>query len=665
MPARVPHFSLLAKFSVLTLVCVVVLGGALALALKQQILDRAARDARELAGRTADDLADHHLTPRDLDEGLSAGQLDSIDHSIDVLLERGTIENAKIYNGRGELVYSRKRGEIGEREDGDVQEALGGDTVAEFEEGDGAEEERVYEVYVPLSFAGSRGPVGAFELYLPDGPIAAQVTDDTRKLYPVLVGGLALLYLLLLPIVARASRTLRRHAAESRHQAMHDELTGIPNRRQLLSRLEEEIAAAGFRGTGFALIALDLDRFKEVNDALGHGHGDRLLRDVAERLAASVRHDDLLARLGGDEFALLATDVSGPDAANEVADRISAALHQEFVLAGVPVFVEASAGIALFPDHGRDAEALLQAADTAMYAAKHAGTPHELYLAERDHRGPERVARLGELRRALAEDEIVAYYQPKLDLGTGEVTGVEALVRWDHPQRGIMAPAEFLSLAEQTGLITALTSHVLEQALRQCRAWADEGMELAVAVNVSERSLLDPCFPDEVDALLARHGVPGERLQLELTERSLIGDVLTAMDVIRRLHALGVRLSVDDFGTGYSSLSRLLELPLHELKIDRSFVMDIDGEGPGAAIVRSTIDLGHHLGLEVVAEGVETEATLAELRELGCDAVQGYHLLRPGPADEVSAWLRERAAHRTPPPPADIVIGDGKDPRSR
>jgi EAL domain-containing protein (putative c-di-GMP-specific phosphodiesterase class I) len=206
---------------------------------------------------------------------------------------------------------------------------------------------------------------------------------------------------------------------------------------------------------------------------------------------------------------------------------------------------------------------------------------------------------------------------------------------------------------------------VLEQALIQCSAWAAEGMDLAVAVNISERSLLDPSFPDEVDALLARHGVPGDRLQLELTERSLIGDLATAMDVIARVHALGVRLSVDDFGTGYSSLSRLVDLPLQELKIDRSFVMDIDGEGPGAAIVRSTIDLGHHLGLEVVAEGVETETTLAELRELGCDAVQGYHLLRPAAADEVTAWLRARRAQRSSPGPADIVIGDAQDPRSR
>jgi diguanylate cyclase (GGDEF)-like protein len=662
MGSRVPHFSLLAKFSVLTFVCVAVLGGALAVALRQQILGHAASDARELAMETASEVADEHVMPADLQEGFDDEKLRQIDRSIELLLLEGTVRNAKIYDGNARLVYSLKREEIGEEEDGEVYSALAGETVGGFEESEDLGG-RVYEVYTPLRFVGSSEPAGAFELYLPYEPIAARVGADTRRLYIVLAGGLAMLYLMLLPIVGRASGALRRHAAESHHQALHDELTGIANRRQLFNRLDETIRSG--KAGEFALLMLDLDRFKEVNDALGHGHGDMLLRQAAGRLARSVRAGDLLARLGGDEFAVLAPGVSRAEEALEVAERIAAALHEEFVVADVPVFVEASIGIALYPDHGDDAEALLQAADTAMYAAKQAGTRHELYVLDRDRRGPERVARLGELRRALADGELVVYYQPKLDLRTGEVTGTEALVRWEHPDHGLLPPMEFLPLAEQTGLITGLTSHVLEQALRQNRDWANEGMELTVAVNVSERSLLDPDFPDEVDALLARHAVPGHRLQLELTERSLIRDVATAMDVIARLHSLGVRLSVDDFGTGYSSLSRLLVLPLHELKIDRSFVLDIDGEGPGAAIVRSAVDLGHHLGLEVVAEGVETETTLAELRELGCDAVQGYHLLRPQPAAQVTRWLRDRAAIRTLPAPADIVIGDGEDPRSR
>src|SRR5918993_4276025 len=392
MLRRAPHLSLLAQFSLLTFLCVAALGAALAVALKQQIHDRAAADARDLAQRIATDVIDEHLRVRDLEYGLDGETLAEIDLSIEALLLRGTIKNAKIYDGSGRVVYSLHRDQLGSHED-DARRAIAGETVAEFEDSED-HGGSVYEVYVPLTLLGGKYPAGAFELYLPYEPIAAQTAAATRELYPVLGGGLALLFLLLVPIVARASRTLRRHAAESHHQALHDELTGIANRRRLFTRLQEEIAAAERGGPGFALLMLDLDRFKEVNDALGHGHGDLLLRQVAGRLATSVRDGDLLARLGGDEFALLAPDVAGDEAALELAERVSATLHGEFVLAGVPVFVEASIGVALFPDHGHDAEALLQAADTAMYAAKQAGTHHELHVLERDRRGPERVARL-------------------------------------------------------------------------------------------------------------------------------------------------------------------------------------------------------------------------------------------------------------------------------
>ena len=646
MVPRVPHLSLLAKFSAVTLLCVAALGAALAIALRGQIEERAAADARELASETAGDIADNHITFANVTEGLSEQEKAALDRTVQALVLHGTVRNAKLFDARGRLLYAHTDpGSLTERND-DALRAVAGETVANFEDGPRSGE-RLYEVYVPLRFVGSSRPSGAFELYLPYEPIAQQVADDTRALYPVLIGGLALLYFLLVPIVARASRRLRRLAAEGRHQALHDDLTGLANRRRLMSDLDAALRSAKRADARVALLCLDLDRFKDVNDALGHGHGDLLLREVADTLVRVLRHGDLLARLGGDEFALLARDVAGPGEALAVADRVAAALHREFVLAGVPVVVEASIGVALYPDHGRDAEELLRAADTAMYAAKEAGTRRELYLEERDRRGPERIARLSELRRALSDGEIEVHYQPKVDLRSGAVTGTEALARWAHPERGLVAPMEFLPLAEQTGLITSLTSHVLELALAQCRDWADEGLDLTVAVNISSRSLLDTAFPDEVEALVKRHGVERDRLQLELTERSLIGDLATAIDVIERLHELGVRLSVDDFGTGYSSLSRLVTLPLQELKIDRSFVMDIDSDGPGAAIVRSTIDMGHHLGLDVVAEGVETATTFAELRELGCDAAQGFYVLRPQPAAEVGAWLRERAARTT------------------
>ncbi len=646
MRNRVPHLSLLTQFSILSLLCVVALGAALVLVLSDQIHDRAAANSRVTAQNIANDIADEHVTGRDLERGLDKRKMDAIDRSIEVLVLRGRIRTAKIYDLQGRIVYSFNRREVGRRElSEEVQLALEGHTQAAFE---GVQESipgagQVYEVYVPLRLLGDDGPAGVFEVYMPYAPIAAQIDKDSRRLYPILIAGLALLYLVLFPIVARASRKLRRHAETSHHQALHDDLTGIANRRQLLRRLEHEIKSASAVERSFALLMLDLDRFKEVNDALGHGHGDRLLRDVAARLGTTVRQGDLLARLGGDEFALLLADVSGPAGAIEVAGRVKDVLHDEFVLGGVPLLVEASVGIALFPEHGRDAEGLLQSADIAMYAAKRSGTHFELYMPERDRRGPDRVTRLGELRRALAEEEIVLFYQPKIDLRRGEVSGAEALIRWQHPELGLLPPIEFLPLAEQTGLIGPLTTYVISAALRQSCEWALEGLNVPVAVNVSERSLLDPRFPSEVESLLERWGAPGDQLQLELTERGLIGDVVTAMDVIERICSLGVRISVDDFGTGYSSLGRLVELPIQELKIDRSFVMDMGGDGPGAAIVRSTIDLGHHLGLEVVAEGVETEEQLRELRTLGCDGAQGFHLLRPLPADEVGAWLHERA----------------------
>ena len=635
----VPRLSLLAKFSLLALVCVAGLGVALFVALRGDIRDRELETAREKATTLAVGVSVDLLTVEELNEGLDLRTLVAMDRAIEEHRAAGEIVAAKVFDRSGRLAYSAERDQIGEDGGEHVQQALEGHVVAELE----AEESEhvkelgggLYEVYVPLRFSRDGPPDGAFEIYLPYGPVAAQIERDTRELVPVLAGGLVLLWLMLFPIVARASRTLRLHAKDSRHQALHDDLTGIANRRQLLARLEQDIEGE----RPFALLMLDLDRFKEVNDALGHSHGDRLLCEVAARLGGTVRHGDLLARLGGDEFALLVADAGDAATGLELAERVSTALHEEFVVGGVPLFVEASIGVAVYPGHGQTAEALLQAADIAMYAAKRAGTSCEAYDPERDRRGPDQVARLGELRRAIEHNELVLHYQPKLDLRTGRVSGVEALVRWSHPERGLIPPGDFLPLAEHTGLIVPLTTWVLDTALAQCRVWSDAGIELPVAVNVSERSLLDPLFPDHVAGLLAAHELGGEWLQLELTERSLIGDLRVAAGVVEGLHAIGVSISVDDFGTGYSSLSRLRDLPINELKIDRSFVTDLDEGGQGAAIVRSVIDLGHHLGLEVVAEGVETAETLGELRELGCDAAQGFVLLRPADADSITPWL--------------------------
>jgi diguanylate cyclase (GGDEF)-like protein/PAS domain S-box-containing protein len=436
----------------------------------------------------------------------------------------------------------------------------------------------------------------------------------------------------------RYESALRRQADEHRHHALHDELTGLPNRRSLYERLAEQMESAD-EHDGFSLLLLDLNRFKEVNDVLGHHCGDDLLCQVAERFAKEVREDDLLARLGGDEFAVLVGGRGDAQAGLELARRLSDALSREFLLSDVPVHVEASIGIARYPQDGPDATALMRCADSAMYAAKALSSELELFDGDRDHHSPTRLKRLGELRQALHRNELVLHYQPKLQLETGRIVGVEALVRWEHPAQGLLPPGEFVPLAEQTGLIKPLTSFVLQAALHQLSAWRRQGHDLSVAVNVSERSLLDPEFPGEVAKLLRSTGVPPARLELEITEGTIMADPVRAAAVLRRLDALGIALSLDDFGTGYSSLSRLRELPISEIKIDRSFAARIETDERDVAIMRSTIELGHNLGCSVVAEGLETAAALERVASLGCDTGQGFHIARPLDAQAITAWL--------------------------
>ena len=422
-------------------------------------------------------------------------------------------------------------------------------------------------------------------------------------------------------------------------QAFTDQLTGLPNRALLRDRAQQALRLAGRQGLTAALLLLDLDRFKEVNDTLGHHHGDLLLQQVAERLHGSLRGSDTVARLGGDEFAVLLPQIASVEEATAVADKLSAAIEAPFTLDGLTLDVDASIGVAVYPDHASDANELLQRADVAMYAAKATHAGYTVYDPYMDQHNPRRLSLLGQLRRALAAGELVVHYQPKADVRSGRILGVEALVRWQHPEHGLLGPGEFVPLAETTGLIRPLTAHVLDAALRQCRAWRDAGRALSVAVNLSTRCLLDLTLPDQITALLEDTAVAPERLVLEITESSIMTDPTRALEILNRLHALGVQLAIDDFGTGYSSMAYLKSLPVDELKVDRSFVQHLRHNLSDAVIVRSTVDLGHNLGLRVVAEGVEDQATWQELATLGCDSVQGYYLARPMPAAELAAWL--------------------------
>jgi diguanylate cyclase (GGDEF)-like protein len=460
---------------------------------------------------------------------------------------------------------------------------------------------------------------------------------------PLSTLAVALAAVTLLAAAARAQVAFRQLAQMvhlRHHEATTDPLTGLPNRRALSAEVHARLADQGRRR---ALLLLDLDKFKEVNDSLGHHIGDLLLVQVGARLGEQLRPEDLLARLGGDEFAVLIED-AGHQEAGAVAAKLREALAETFVLEGMALHGAVSIGIALFPDDGPDLSALLRKSDIAMYRAKASGDGIDFY-GSGDH--IDRVARLRtgeELRTAIATDQLVLHYQPKIDLDTGQVGGVEALVRWDHPTRGLLYPDAFLALAEEAGLMRTLTRLVLEMALDQAATWQAQGQHLTVAVNLSASSLVDADLPEQIAAMLAARGIPPQALQLEITEEFLMADRERARVILTRLRDNGVQISVDDFGTGYSSLAYLRDLPIDELKLDRSFVFPMADDARAAALVASTIALAHSLGLRMVAEGVETHVTYAELTRLGCDQAQGYFMSRPVPAAELDHWLSTRDA---------------------
>jgi diguanylate cyclase (GGDEF)-like protein len=424
-------------------------------------------------------------------------------------------------------------------------------------------------------------------------------------------------------------------------EAHNDPLTGLANRRRLIEELEATVYGTGVRCC--AVLMIDLDRFKEINDSFGHSVGDDLLCLVGPRLQRALRPGDLLARMGGDEFAVLLPD-AGPARAREVAGNLGAALRDAFVLDGMPLHIDASIGIALCPDHGRDRSLLLARADTAMYVAKRGRHGFEVWAPDGTPATRDRLEILEQLRTALDTDQLDVHYQPKLDLRSGRVIGVEALVRWNHPDRGLLYPDVFLPLAEQAGLMRRLALRVLERSLRDLQEWRAAGHDLSVAVNLSVSNLQDVALPEQVEMLLDAFGVPADALILEITEDVLMADAARSQQVMAGLRRLGVRLSIDDYGTGYSSLSYLRALPVDELKLDRSFVSHLTSDERAAAIVRSTLQLSLDLGMRMVVEGVEDAATLAALRAWGCDFAQGYHIARPMPAQQFLAWLVDQPA---------------------
>lgn len=440
--------------------------------------------------------------------------------------------------------------------------------------------------------------------------------------------------------VEERTRALAMANSDLHHQAMHDALTGLPNRRLLLDRLRQSLHVAKREQKSISLILLDLNRFKEINDSFGHHVGDGVLQEMASRLNATLRKSDTVSRLGGDEFALLLPSASDEKTAVHVAQKVIAALQPNVEIGGRVYDVGASLGLVMFPQHGDDADVLLQRADIAMYAAKREKVGYVIYHPDLDRLSIERSALAHDLRQAIKNNEFLLYYQPKLDLRTNSIDCVEALIRWQHPRRGLVPPNDFIPLAEEIGFIDSVTWWVIETALTQLRRWDAEGVGLSVSINISAINLRDPSFAEKVYHLLETIGVDAARVEFEITESTLINDPLRVTSVVRELSDKGVCFSIDDFGTGYSSLVYLRQLPLTTIKIDKSFVMGMQHDHDDSTIVQSLVGLGRNLGMRVVAEGVEKEEVATQLKGIGCDVAQGYWISRPVPADALSQWLK-------------------------
>jgi diguanylate cyclase (GGDEF)-like protein/PAS domain S-box-containing protein len=441
--------------------------------------------------------------------------------------------------------------------------------------------------------------------------------------------------------VIKRTKELASLNQELEHQALHDALTELPNRLLLQDRMHQALLSAQREHHQLALLITDLDRFKEINDTLGHHYGDLVLQEVSARMRTALRGSDTIARLGGDEFAVLLPYIESADDAVMAARKLVAAMEKAIVLEDHSFHVGISVGIALFPDHGTDGSTMMRHADVAMYVAKRSTSGYALYDHLEDQHSVSRLAMVGELRHAIEHKQLVLFYQPKIDLKEGQITGVEALVRWNHPQRGLLSPDEFIPLAEHTGLIRPLTFFVLDEALHQASVWKKNDLNLKMAINLSAHHLQDEQLANKVESAMRQWDVPSELLEFEITESAIMANPLRAMNTLTQLSTMGIGLSIDDFGTGYSSLIYLKQLPVDEIKIDKSFVIDMMENNEDLVIVRSTIDLAHNMGRQVVAEGVESEEVLKLLIELGCDMAQGYYISRPITANIITQWLQQ------------------------
>src|SRR3954470_10359497 len=657
----------LIEFGLVCLIPIILIGLFLLQTLSANVESRAIANAREQARLVAAVGFENQLTGvDDLSRGLSGAQQTALDDQLDTIRAGSGISRVIIRNRTGRTVYADDHSLIGKgAAPGGAQTAASGAIASGIAAVPGSG--KVLEVFAPLTLD-QPAPIGSVEVWLPYGPIQASITSQVHRIQVILFFGLFVLWGTLLTVVGYASQRLRRQAAEKEELALSDGLTGLANRTMFQEAIQAAISGAGRRKVTGAVMLMDLDRFKDVNDTLGHHNGDLLLQRIGSRLDSVLRNTATVARLGGDEFAILLRDVNDRQAVVPVVRRVLKVLEEPVVVGGLALQVEASVGIALFPENGRTVDAVMRAADVAMYVTKEQRSGYEFYDEEaHEHRHDAgRLALIGELRRAMDETELVLYYQPKVDLRTGQARGVEALARWHHPERGLLSPDEFIPLAERSNLLRPMTLFLIDTALRQANAWRSKGIEVTVAVNLSMQNMLDLRLPNDLARLLTSWRLPAGSLELEITESTIMADHRRAQTILSRLSKMGVRLSIDDFGTGYSSLQYLQELPVDAIKIDKSFVMEMHEDAGNATIVQSTVDLGHNLGLEVVAEGVETVDSYNTLAKLGCDYAQGYFLSKPLSPEKMSIWLEVFCGMSDPElpiPAAEVGFGPAEDRR--
>jgi diguanylate cyclase (GGDEF)-like protein len=643
-PVRHKPPRLVLRFAVYTAVGLAIAAAGILIFVRQHAIAQSEQAVTFHASFVAESILPDRLRASDFERPVTKARRSQLDRMFRRQVLFGGTLRVTLYGADGRVTYSSDAKLIGSPavDRAQVTKALAGKDAQRVSSIDvSGSDTKVLGAFMPVRIDGST-PAGAFELDQDYAPIASAARKAFLPVAGVLEILLLGLYGSLFPLLRRVTRRLRSHVAEIEYQALHDSLTGLPNRDLFRNRVAEALGETRPGDNGLIVMIFDLDRFKEINDTLGHQSGDHVLRLLAQRLRAVMRDSDTVARLGGDEFGVLAPGTADSDTALQLAERVQRAMERPFAVGGLTLQIEASIGIAVSPEHGDDVETLIRHADVAMYLSKETHHP-ELYDAEHDHYSPDRLALVGELRRAIDERELVVYYQPRIELSSGSARSVEALVRWNHPDRGLLGPGEFLPLAQHTGIVRLITRYVLEAALRQCRSWRDLGLDVSVGVNLFSRDLLDGGLPDEVGRLLVQSGVEPRRLELEITEDTILIDPARTSVILEQLGARGVALAIDDFGTGYSSLNYLKRLPVDVLKIDRSFVSRMEVDDDDAVIVRSTIELAHNLGLVVVAEGVETQETLVRLAELGCDNAQGFHLSPPVPADKLTEWLLARA----------------------